>query len=115
MITVREAARLHSYPDWFRFHATKWHGFRQIGNSVPSLLARTVASQLVLAMGLTPPKPTQALVLGAEAILNDTMADAVKRYGLAGSPIAGRIRPPSDAMETSDQPQLEFEAAPADV
>ncbi|HEY9702998.1 MAG TPA: DNA cytosine methyltransferase, partial [Allocoleopsis sp.] len=29
-ITVREAARLHSYPDWFRFHVTKWHGFRQI-------------------------------------------------------------------------------------
>ena len=26
-ITVREAARLHSYPDWFRFHVTKWHGF----------------------------------------------------------------------------------------
>ena len=24
-ITVREAARLHSYPDWFRFHPTKWH------------------------------------------------------------------------------------------
>ncbi len=36
-ITVREAARLHSYPDWFRFHVTKWHGFRQIGNSVPPL------------------------------------------------------------------------------
>jgi DNA (cytosine-5)-methyltransferase 1 len=34
-ITVREAARLHSFPDWFRFHKTKWHGFRQIGNSVP--------------------------------------------------------------------------------
>nr|WP_319923570.1 DNA cytosine methyltransferase [Klebsiella pneumoniae] len=35
VITVREAARLHSYPDWFRFHVTKWHGFRQVGNSVP--------------------------------------------------------------------------------
>lgn len=34
-ITNREAARLHSYPDWFRLHKTKWHGFRQIGNSVP--------------------------------------------------------------------------------
>ncbi|WP_458020251.1 DNA cytosine methyltransferase, partial [Klebsiella pneumoniae] len=33
VITVREAARLHSYPDWFRFHVTKWHGFRQVGNS----------------------------------------------------------------------------------
>lgn len=42
-ITVREAARLHSFPDWFRFHGTKWHGFRQIGNSVPPLLARAIA------------------------------------------------------------------------
>ncbi len=46
-ITVREAARLHSYPDWFRFHSTKWHGFRQIGNSVPPLLARSVAQQML--------------------------------------------------------------------
>ena len=49
-ITVREAARLHSYPDWFRFHVTKWHGFRQIGNSVPPLLARAVALQVVAAL-----------------------------------------------------------------
>lgn len=41
-ITVREAARLHSYPDWFEFHPTRWHGFRQVGNSVPPLLARNV-------------------------------------------------------------------------
>jgi DNA (cytosine-5)-methyltransferase 1 len=44
-ITVREAARLHTFPDWFTFHATKWHSFRQIGNSVPPYLARAVASQ----------------------------------------------------------------------
>ncbi len=34
-ISVREAQRLHSYPDWFRMHTTKWHGFREVGNSVP--------------------------------------------------------------------------------
>jgi len=45
-ISVREAARLHSFPDWFRFHPTKWHGFRQIGSSVPPLLARAVAGTL---------------------------------------------------------------------
>lgn len=31
VVSVREAARLHSYPDWFRFHVTKAHGFRQVG------------------------------------------------------------------------------------
>jgi DNA (cytosine-5)-methyltransferase 1 len=49
-ITVREAARLHSFPDWFYFHSTKWHGFRQIGNSVPPLLARAVAKSVRLAL-----------------------------------------------------------------
>ena len=45
-ITVREAARLHSYPDWFQFHPTRWHGFRQVGNSVPPLLAKTIGGQI---------------------------------------------------------------------
>ena len=46
-ITTREAARLHSFPDWFEFHPTKWHGFRQVGNSVPPLLAQAVARTLL--------------------------------------------------------------------
>lgn len=41
-ITVREAARLHSFPDWFQFDSTRWHAFRQIGNAVPPRLARSV-------------------------------------------------------------------------
>ena len=45
-ISAREAARLHSIPDWFHFHGTRWHDFRQIGNSVPPLLARAVAEKL---------------------------------------------------------------------
>ncbi|MGA2267879.1 MAG: DNA cytosine methyltransferase [Bryobacteraceae bacterium] len=45
-ITVREAARLQSFPDWFVFHPTKWHGFRQIGNSVPPRLARALAESV---------------------------------------------------------------------
>jgi DNA (cytosine-5)-methyltransferase 1 len=49
-ITVREAARLHTFPDWFRFHPTQWHGFRQIGNAVPPILARAVARSLRRAM-----------------------------------------------------------------
>jgi DNA (cytosine-5)-methyltransferase 1 len=45
-ITVREAARLHSIPDWFALHHTKWHGFRQVGNAVPPLLAKAVAERV---------------------------------------------------------------------
>jgi DNA (cytosine-5)-methyltransferase 1 len=46
-ISAREAARLHSLPDWFRFHGTRWHDFRQIGNSVPPLLARAIAKAIL--------------------------------------------------------------------
>ncbi len=49
-ITVREAARLHSFPDWFQFHPTKWHGFMQIGNAVPPLLAAAVARSIIIAL-----------------------------------------------------------------
>lgn len=42
VITVREAARLQGFPDWFTFHATKWHSFRMIGNSVSPALASSV-------------------------------------------------------------------------
>ncbi len=47
VITVREGARIQSFPDWHRFHPTKWHGFRQVGNAVPPLLARAVASAVL--------------------------------------------------------------------
>jgi DNA (cytosine-5)-methyltransferase 1 len=49
-ITVREAARIHSFPDWFEFHPTQWHGFRQVGNSVPPALSEAVAKSIVTAM-----------------------------------------------------------------
>ncbi|WP_406566585.1 DNA cytosine methyltransferase, partial [Enterobacter cloacae] len=67
-MTVREAARLHSYPDWFRFHVTKWHGFRQVGNSVPPMLARSVGLQIMKVLGVTPKKPTKKIKLGDESL-----------------------------------------------
>lgn len=46
VITVREAARLQGFPDWFVFHPSKWHSFRMIGNSVSPLVSRHILSQL---------------------------------------------------------------------
>jgi DNA (cytosine-5)-methyltransferase 1 len=42
VITVREAARLQGFPDWFDFHETKWHSFRMIGNSVSPIMAHAI-------------------------------------------------------------------------
>jgi DNA (cytosine-5)-methyltransferase 1 len=98
-ITVREAARLHSYPDWFRFHVTKWHGFRQIGNSVPPLLGRAVASRLMLAMNGVPKSPQTAIELGSESLLRMTVSAAARRYGVSGGVVGRRLRP-TDRQET---------------
>jgi DNA (cytosine-5)-methyltransferase 1 len=46
VISVREAARLHSYPDWFNFSEGILHAQREIGNSVPPLLAYAVGMQV---------------------------------------------------------------------
>ena len=44
VITVREAARLQGFPDYFRFHRTTWHSFRMIGNSVSPIISRALFS-----------------------------------------------------------------------
>ncbi|MCM0594192.1 MAG: DNA cytosine methyltransferase [Gloeotrichia echinulata DEX184] len=45
-ISVREAARLQSFPDGFIFAGTLNPAFRQIGNAVPPLLAVAIANQM---------------------------------------------------------------------
>ena len=92
-ITVREAARLHSYPDWFRLHVTKWHGFRQIGNSVPPLLGRAAASKVVEAIGWAPRKPEAPVQRGNPTLLSLDMSQASARYGVRADVIPKRTRP----------------------
>jgi len=92
-ITVREGARLHSYPDWFHFHRTKWHGFRQVGNSVPPLLARAIASQVVSALGVRPRKPRKDITLREDsALLSLNMSEAAVRFAVDRRVIAPRKR-----------------------
>jgi len=91
-ISVREAARLHSYPDWFRFHRTIWHGFRQIGNSVPPLLGRAVAARVMAALGLVPTRPSSTLTLGEEALASYNMRQAAAHFGVDRNVIAPRRR-----------------------
>ncbi len=75
-ITVREMARLHGFPDWFRFHETKWHGARQIGNAVSPIVARHVGANVAKALGYTPSRPTDVLDLGNTALLTMDMSRA---------------------------------------
>lgn len=50
VIAPREAARLQGFPDWFQFHPTKWHSFRQIGNSVSPIVSEALMSVIFRAI-----------------------------------------------------------------
>ena len=45
--TVRESARLQSFPDDFIFYGNKQDQFKQVGNAVPPLLGQAVAEKII--------------------------------------------------------------------
>ncbi|MEV5055846.1 DNA cytosine methyltransferase [Agrobacterium radiobacter] len=90
-VTVREMARLHGFPDWFRMHSTKWHGARQIGNAVPPPLARAVAASVLNAMGVNPERTSKIISLGSEKLLYSNMTDAAGVFGVV-APVMRRDR-----------------------
>jgi DNA (cytosine-5)-methyltransferase 1 len=64
-LTPREAARIQSFPDWFRFPASRTQAYRLIGNAVPPLVAEAVG-------------------LAVKEFLGSTAALAVSFHPLAG-------------------------------
>lgn len=88
-ISVREMARLHGFPDWFRFHITKWHGARQIGNSVPPPLARAVATSIIKALNYIPTCPDKVMHFPSDRLLAMDMTEA-SRYWKVTPPIGPR-------------------------
>lgn len=91
-ISVREAARLHSFPDWFRFHRTIWHGFRQIGNAVPPLLARAIGHEYMRALTSQPQAATEPIPMGNPQFAFMDMRHAAAAFGVSHTIIAPRRR-----------------------
>jgi DNA (cytosine-5)-methyltransferase 1 len=99
-------ARIHGFPDWFRFHVTKWHGARQIGNAVPPPLGRAVASQVLNALGIKAEKPGRIKQLGDPSLLSMDMTRAARFLGIS-VPISKRDR--KNGLRKRKQHQIESE------
>jgi DNA (cytosine-5)-methyltransferase 1 len=61
---------------------TKWHGFQQIGNSVPPFLAEAVARQIVRALGVSPSKSEAKPQSRDDMLLTLGLAEAAAHYGI---------------------------------
>ena len=80
VISVREAARLHSFPDWFRLHRTKWHGFRQIGNSLPPRVGQAVGVEICRALNVVPSRVSKTIDLTNTSLLALTTLEAAEYF-----------------------------------
>ncbi|AIK36933.1 DNA (cytosine-5-)-methyltransferase family protein [Bacillus pseudomycoides] len=61
-ISIREAARLQSFPDSYVFMGNKDEQYQQVGNAVPPLLARAVAESLLKDLSKTPNESLKELL-----------------------------------------------------
>jgi DNA (cytosine-5)-methyltransferase 1 len=92
-ISIREAARLHTYPDWFQFHRTIWHGFREIGNSVIPMLAKELGNSVLHALKINASILEKNTLPPVDVgILKFTMSQASIFWGIKDNMIAKRKR-----------------------
>lgn len=77
MLTIREGARLQSFPDWFEFSGNAYQQCEQIGNAVPPLLGLALAKQVKEALDF-PLKFTGIKRMNSKLLINDKISVKVE-------------------------------------
>ncbi len=92
-ISIREAARLHTFPDWFQFHRTIWHGFREIGNAVVPIFAKSLGTEIIKCLNIDLSQiEIRKLQLVDDSILSYNMRQASEFWQVPSDVIPKRKR-----------------------
>lgn len=79
-LTIREAARIQTFPDNFKFYGNTSQKIKQIGNAIPPMLAKTIGLYIKNTYGFEKTKePTEGELLGFVLTKADAMSPALKR------------------------------------
>lgn len=80
-ISIREAARIQSFPDWFRFLGNHTDQYDQVGNAVPPLMARAVGQEIMRVMQTKKVTPSMA----PKSRYKLSTPDEIEAFGLAAA------------------------------
>lgn len=80
-LTIRECARLQTFPDEFQFSGNSWQKMKQIGNAIPPLLAQTFAKH-IMSYGFDCASQASGELIGFSLTKASAMSPALKRTHL---------------------------------